>query len=244
MRSCGIISVATGLFLAFTLGCQSAGNSNLPVKGRSPGQSAGARTHGGPSRPAPLENAPPRVLMEARIVHGVGPASDGVLVGAKTESDKQYKALFGGTQGSINSPESLYEIDLKDKWVYVNVEYSNEQRMMRWPIVVTQTIGIGADGTTFIVQRDSADDNSPQTVYCLKGKVKVYSRSSGAVIAEVKENEFVTTTCAAAPAAAGECALVVAGPTTIPADPADPRRVFVTEVQALAKKFGADVLYP
>ncbi len=78
----------------------------------------------------------------------------------------QPQQIAGGT------PQNLTRgpIELKDGAVY-SVSTVHTMLPRAWPVIITQYIGLGAEGTRFIVRNDLQPDHLHQQVFLLDGKV-------------------------------------------------------------------------
>jgi hypothetical protein len=183
-----------------------------------PGQSAGG------SAPVTSE------VRSIRITHGVANTTDAVRLDVTRGLDpgSGFVAVFGGTRGGLEPATSGSETFLEEGWVYISGSFPMVRGIIRVPIVVTNTIGVGADGTRFMVVKDTAAPDSPQRVLCIAGKVSVRSRlETNPQPLEVGEGKYVDITIQNYVVHYSECK-------DIPTLPDDPIAQLVAKAEAAA----------
>lgn len=116
------------------------------------------------------------------IRHGQG-APEGVMLslGNSASASDWMKIVYGGTQGGTDaSGQSTFT--LEQGWVYVNGKFpmmrsansTVSKEWVRWPIITSHTIKIGADGTKFAVWSEQVSTSFKQRVYCFDGTASVW----------------------------------------------------------------------
>lgn len=219
-----LLACATSLLLASTAcsPCRECRKAQPPAA--APKQSAAQ----GRAGRVPLPNKP---ITKVRIVRGVGKDQDGVALWVVEPPSADYRAVFGGTVGGVNPASTGSDLYLEEGWVHLQGTFPAQRDIFRVPIVVTNVVGIGADATEFIVQKDAVDGSSSGVVICLAGQVWMSERPDFGVVKErVGAGKFAKYWVEAG-------SVKIGAPQPIPADPADPVRKLADEAQALASKF-------
>ncbi|MFZ2875258.1 MAG: hypothetical protein WAZ94_12365 [Phycisphaerales bacterium] len=174
---------------------------------------------------------PTKPITKVRIVRGVGKDQDGVALWVVGEPDTDYRAVFGDTQGGVDPAKPDTDLYLDKGWVHLQGKFPTQRGIVRVPIVITNVVGIGADATEFIVQKDAVADSSSGVVICLAGQVWMSTKPDyGDIKQRVGAGEFAKYSVESGSVTIGK-------PEPIPNDPADPVRKLADEAHALASKF-------
>lgn len=195
-----------------------------------PAPAAGPKQEAAHRRPGRVP-MPTKPITKVRIVRGVGKDQDGVGLWVLEQPSTDYRAVFGGTQGGVNPSSTGSDLYLDEGWVHLQGSFPAQRDIFRVPIVVTNVVGIGADATEFIVQKDAVADSSSGVVICLAGQVWMSERPDFGVVKErVGAGKYAKYWVEAG-------AVKIGAPQPIPTDPADPVRKLADEARALASKF-------
>lgn len=195
-----------------------------------PRHAAGPRQDAARGRPG---RVPPAIkpITKVRIVRGLGKDHDGVGLWFLDPPSTNYRAVFGGTQGGSDPATDGSDLRLDEGWVHLQGSFPAQRDIFRVPIVVTNVVGIGADATEFIVQKDAVADSSSGMVICLDGKVWISERSNFGVPKEFVPKDYYAKFWV------DDGTAKIGSPEPIPADPAHPARKLADEARALASKF-------
>ncbi|MCE7973938.1 MAG: hypothetical protein DYG92_06360 [Leptolyngbya sp. PLA1] len=170
-------------------------------------------------------------ITKVRIVRGAGKGEDGVGLWIVDQPSTDYRAVFGGTRGGSDPATTGSDLTLDEGWVHLQGSFPAQRDVFRVPIVITNVVGIGADATEFIVQKDAVDDTSAGMVICLDGTVWISERSNYHVDKEWVPKDYYSKYWVK------DGVVNIGPPEPIPADPAHPARKLADEAHALASKF-------
>jgi hypothetical protein len=120
-----------------------------------------------------LRSTTDRIVSKVVLIH-TGTPQDRLALEVKESEDLHYQAAFGGTQGGLDPTQSA-ELHLTQGWVYIQGEFKS-LGVWRVPTIITQSIGIGADGTGFLVRKDTPDIDSEHLVACDDGEISIQDR--------------------------------------------------------------------